>query len=357
MGVGVYESNFNGMGLTYIVDGTIPLMEEAYQDYLNDYGDQDPLPYEVWAEDSEADYRETLIETVQSACESFFREVQEVLNTGNFSSGKPLKLPEMGTREKGWCDFDSEFRLLFDFDSDIQVGLRGWESDYILGLALKNDPENMSDEIVFERGICAEDYKDQKVTMVQKLGAYINCSLLDRSFDVRYKTSGYTTSPYSKEGLEEQKKLAVESFADIFAALQRPMNEVLAFNFRTAPHSLGRLLKSDLAYGQEWDYDWYADHVNYVVYGTESNQVLVLDRDFEVMEETGIEVEPSRLSEASGEYAALSYEDEDNLILIADLQRKTENILITPQAYKEAFETDLFGKIAEYQEDDKHSLK
>lgn len=346
MGVGVYASNFNGKGSTFLVDGLIYDLEEAYEDYVRDVGEEEACNYELYAEDQYRSLYEDFVGVLQDGSRSFFSAVQSHLDT------EGQKLPELGTYEDGWAEFDSQFRVVYDYYADIQVGIRQWESDYVVGVSLTKDPmDDIPINIVLQYGLCREDYKDHQVMMVDALATYLRYHLAENGYTPRYRTSAWTSAAYPTDNAEAEKEKAIKGFTDLYLASARSGAEILAENFwRQREEATARILIEDLLFEGRWNYWTDQGYANYVVYDSDSEQVVLLDAEwFEVVEETGIKIEdPQRflLTDPDLGYQVLDLDNRENVELITKLQRTAKDkILITPQAFEKAFKRDLFEEI------------
>lgn len=123
----------------------------------------------------------------------------------------------------------------------------------------------------------------------------------------------------------------------------------MADSFERDPkNAISKILDEDLLYAGDWNRHDYPDHVNYVVYDRMSDQVVLIDGDYDVIHETGIRISDERLESETGakRYKALSLDNADNLKLISQIQRELEDkILITPQAYRKSFDVLLCREI------------
>lgn len=345
MGRGTYESNFNGKGLTFIVDGMISDLEESYQSYNNDIEEvEKSLSYEEYAEDQYMQRYDDLVSVVMSGAHKFFVEVQQSLN----SVGDHVI--KRATSDNRQAEFDNSFRCVFDFDNNVEVGILEWENDYIVGVSLSNEPlDEIPINLVLEHGLCAEDYKNRQVMLADSLARYLRNYISEKGFDSRYKTSGYTSRLYDTENTKSEMRKAVKDFSELYESQKSP-EETLADNFARNPQkATARILTKDLLYKGEWNYNDDAKYANYVVYDHNSNQIVLLDGDFDVAEETGIQVEdPQRLlfGDTVLGYGVLDLQNQENVEIISSLQRSAKcRILITPQAFEKAFERNLFEEI------------
>lgn len=346
MGVGVYESDFGGKGKTFLVDTTIYDAEESYQDYLKDVGEE-AVDYEQYLADESRQRYYDLEMFIREGTKLFFEKVQKHLDK------QGARLPEQGTKEDKPAAFDRSFHCLYDYSNEIEIGVREWESDLVVGVSLVKDPRDEDPlNVVLEHGICVEDHMNRQRMMADAVAAHLRCMLAENGFECRYKTSGYTSAPYATENTQAEMQKAVEDFADLYLASARPAQEIMAENFERNPTTaISRILTEDLLFESEWNYQYYKDVVNYLVYDSGRKQVVLLDGDFDAVNETGIEIDDqSRLSMADPDlgYQVLRIENPENVRLIAKLQRNLpDRILVTPQAFEKAFGRDFLEEVAE----------
>src|SRR5690554_3386297 len=126
MGVGVYENNFNEKGSTFIVDGVIYDMDEAYEQHMKEMGEEDALDEDTFLQVAYEDRYNDIVHVLDEGARKFFTEVQSHLEK---SGGE---LPELGAPYYARADFNNEFRCIYDYNDEIQVGVRQWETDYVV---------------------------------------------------------------------------------------------------------------------------------------------------------------------------------------------------------------------------------
>jgi hypothetical protein len=212
MGVGVYSSDFNGTGGTFLVSG-IYASEEDYADYrkerlaeyqkenrkengpsgalelmgLDDEDEDDfSLPdYETWSQDRYDDFNEVLLDSVASI-------------------GKELGFTATRRRrfDSESADFDDEF-LSLSIGEAVEIGWRSWEHDFVIGIGgygsigrMMQDIDGYAGEIVNEMGMAPERAADLYADLVSSVEEYVRIRLMQYSFSCSYKTSGYTSSSY-----------------------------------------------------------------------------------------------------------------------------------------------------------------
>lgn len=241
MGRGVYSSDFQGTGGTFLVSGTL-CTQEDYEAYLADArqtpeaivasveetGDPDdsPMSYDTWAQQEVDDQYENLASTIQDVASAFPGAISAT--TG-------------GLRENR-AGFDREFVMLLDA-GPVQVGLRGWEHDYVVGAGADHSREYDSPQDMIanpdayakdqlDNGYISSDYANRATALSEDLLAYVRLELQDNGFECRFPTSGWTTSVYSKSEHPSTDK----------AELARRINENLAYF--NSKHPLDDLIQS-----------------------------------------------------------------------------------------------------------------
>jgi len=207
MGVGVYDSDFNGTGGTFLVDG-IYASEEDYADYrrerlkelrkengttgalelmgLDDEDDDLSIPdYETWSQEQYDDYNEMLLDAVARI-------------------GKELgfSVSRRGRHTSDDAYFDDEFLSLAS-GGTVEIGWRSWETDFVIGVGgsgpfskLMEDVDGNTEEIVNETGMAPQRAADLYADLVSAVEEYVRIRLMQDNFKCRFKTSGYTSGGY-----------------------------------------------------------------------------------------------------------------------------------------------------------------
>lgn len=192
MGVGVYDSDFNGTGETFIVSPDFYNTQEDYEAYCNDFSEDEgdePLNFEDWAQQNHDDFYENLRYSIKSALEHM---------GSAFHLANPRDLESFGA--------DRQFTLLFR-GLELDVGIRGWETDYVIGVAptrgyvraMISDGEDFAGECEREFECSLESLRNGYASAVAALTNTLIQTLLRDGYDCRFKTSGYTTSSYQKD--------------------------------------------------------------------------------------------------------------------------------------------------------------
>lgn len=183
MGVGVYQSDFQGLGHTFLVTGPL-LVEEDHEQYLKESGaDPDTASFETWSQDQYDQANEELVSSVEQACRELGFLVE---NRDGFRAAR--------------ADFDSDFVAIAD-DGVVAVGWRSWESDFVIGVG----PTRRADErlgydaeyAVRELGRNPEAFRGEYEAQASAVEEAIRLALLKIGLECRYKTSGYTSATYT----------------------------------------------------------------------------------------------------------------------------------------------------------------
>jgi hypothetical protein len=220
MGVGNYRDNFHGTGATIAVDGPLGT-DEDYEAYVKDFGgaeDDTPMPRDAWSQDEYDQANEDLIHVVRSALADVGFQPA---GTGRFGSGR--------------CDFDNEFVSIAEGDV-LEVGWRSWQHDFVVAVGPNSSfssyaehPQSYAGEIISERGMPPQAFKDAYDALVVETEEYLRLSLLKAGLKTTRPTTSYTSSsdalpPDAGERIEALAK----SLKDGFAKLTRPAEDVVS---------------------------------------------------------------------------------------------------------------------------------
>jgi len=210
MGVGVYESNFNGTGRTFIVSP----VSDSYVDYvesMSDGNEDDILSEENYYQDEADDLTAGIVECISSMGNDLgFVVNDDVLKYKRNFNGFIM---------------DDEFISIIE-NKYIQVGFRGWESDIIIGVAsakseFENIPENY--QLIDEYFVPLKKLEDNYQKLSQAVYRYAILALQEGLCECRQKTSGYTTSLIDPgEGSEIEKERLAGEIQALVAELDRP---------------------------------------------------------------------------------------------------------------------------------------
>lgn len=248
MGVGVYESDFNNTGGTFLVSGPLATQED-YVQYRKElelenpdiqlvqaadgdwnfrikngpepqagdtffatgmHGSRDDafsaacektdvslFDYDGWARDEYDDFNEQMIDTLEEAGAELGMTVE---NRRGFNADR--------------ATFDTEFVGILG-SRIIGVGWCSWEQDFVIGAgATKNndwqdylgDPESFTDEILRETGLSPAVFSERYEGVVNAIQEYMRIALLENKIECRFRTSGYTTGTYPAPERPEAEK-------------------------------------------------------------------------------------------------------------------------------------------------------
>lgn len=240
MGVGVYSSNFNGSGGTFVVDGIVG-GEEEYRKYVLENVPEDALSLDQWRTDvaddpdaDEDDYKDYLYELAEEDSldlETWQRDQDEAL-IEDFEQTIAMAARELGMSVEGSRNGRYE-RARFDTDfvsmatsRYIDIGWRSWEHDMIVGVAgsvmtheWAGDPEVFAGEIFDNTGLSAARFSQIHGELSEAVQTYVRLSLMRDGKECSYKTSGYTTSVYTAP--EEGYDAALETLRGEIRELER----------------------------------------------------------------------------------------------------------------------------------------
>lgn len=182
MGVGTFSSDFHGTGGTFIVDG--PLATETdYEAYKVEAGD-DPMEYTEWMIQEDEDFNEDLVGALSELCRQL-----------GMTLGKRRRL------EASRAPFDSDFVAIGDNDI-VAVGWRSWENDFIIGVgpdrAWLGYLDEGGAEAIREKARPVEALREEFGVLQQAIQDYVRLGLMERGYECRFKTSGYTSASYDK---------------------------------------------------------------------------------------------------------------------------------------------------------------
>jgi hypothetical protein len=244
MGVGVYSSNFNGSGGTFVVDGIVG-GEDEYRKYVLENIPADVLTLEQWRTDiaddpdaDEDDYKDYLYELAeedsldlntwqQDQDDAFVEDFEHTI----LSAARELGMSGEGSRDGRYdrARFDTDF-VSMATGRYIDIGWRSWEHDMIVGIAGSSmthewacDPEVFAGEILDNTGLSSSRFSQIYGGLSEAVQAYVRLSLMRDGKECSYKTSGYTTSVY--EAPEEGFDAALEALRGKIRELQKSIPE------------------------------------------------------------------------------------------------------------------------------------
>jgi hypothetical protein len=244
MGVGVYSSNFNGSGGTFVVDGIVG-GEEEYRKYVLENVPEDALTLEQWRTDvaddpdaDEDDYKDYLYELAEedSLDLETWQQDQDAVMIEDFEQTIAMAARELGMSVEGSRNgrydrarFDSDF-VSMATGRCIDIGWRSWEHDMIVGVAgsamtheWAADPEVFAGEILDNTGLSSARFSQIHGALSEAVLSYVRLSLMRDGKECSYKTSGYTTSVYTAP--EEGYEAALEALRGQIRDLERSIPE------------------------------------------------------------------------------------------------------------------------------------
>ncbi len=240
MGVGVYSSNFNGSGGTFVVDGLVG-GEDEYRKYVLENVPADALSLDQWrievAEDPDADedeYKDYLYELAaedsldletwqRDQDEALVEDFEETIATAAREIGMSVEGSRNGSYDR--ARFDTDF-VSMATGRYIDIGWRSWEHDLIVGVAgsvmtheWAGDPEVFAGEIFDSTGLSSGRFSQIHGELSEAVQTYVRLSLMRDGKECSYKTSGYTTSVYTAP--EEGYEAALEALRGRIRELER----------------------------------------------------------------------------------------------------------------------------------------
>lgn len=248
MGVGVFSSDFDGRGVTFIVDG--PLTDsDDYQSYLaaliedhdeividqaadgawNFRHQDDPVPDpddSYWAcgqHDSKTDAFKAAAEKYdihvmdedahsQDVYDSENERFIEIIRSAATELGAAKTSGGRGGRFGGpSADFDSDFVLVAEGEY-FNIAWRSWEHDFVVAVSADlreagdwfEDQESAESfcEVVSNIGLLPEQAADLINKLNESVAGFLRAKLIEDGVECRFKTSGYTTSAYQMDASE-----------------------------------------------------------------------------------------------------------------------------------------------------------
>lgn len=238
MGVGVYSSDFNGTGGTFIVDGLVG-GEDEYRKYVLENVPSDALTIDQWRTEvagdpdaDEDDYNDYLFEVGQEESADFetwqgdqvsalIEDIEATIKSAAVELGMSPEQTRNGRYTR--AGFDDDFVLIAS-GRYVDVGWRSWEHDFVVGTGASSltrgwvtDTDSSAGEIIDNTGLAPSEFCRLYGELADAVEAYFRMSLMRDGLECRYKTSGYTTSVY--EAPEEGFPAALEALRLEVAAL------------------------------------------------------------------------------------------------------------------------------------------
>jgi len=260
MGVGVYESDFNGTGGTFLIDGPlgdkddydryvrdriadekgcrpedVRLEEDGHDGPVDDPGDHGVASYEDWSQEQYDDFNLELVEAVERAG----RELGFGVNQ------------RRGFRAER-AGFDSEFVGVASCGA-VEVGWRSWQHDFVVGVGPVRQwrewmasPDSYAEDVVEATGRSPAKVAAAYADLAAKVQEYVRLRLMADGFECRYRTSGYTTGRYEHpEGFDAEARAEAlkGEVAALAAYLEASPEQALAQADREERVALARTLR------------------------------------------------------------------------------------------------------------------
>lgn len=269
MGVGVFSSDFDSTGSTFIISP--PFME--YEEYLDVMVEEFPhLDIKEspdggqWSHAIGEGLFDTRLECMQEAFmfdESVLLDEESFVSEGdtNFyhdmketirDAVRSLDIDDgAGSRMK----VDSDFNLVAG-NSTIEVGLRGWESDYIVGVAAGRKSESIihsgSDvDSIYEHGMSPTLFANTYAQLASHVEEYVRLHVMENGLECRFRTSGYTTSEYKAP---EDINKSIDALKTSIQAILVNLNASSEDNIKSADIAERALLiKAIVSDGDKWN--------------------------------------------------------------------------------------------------------
>lgn len=213
MGVGVFESDFDKTGGTFIIDQSY-FDEDAYMEDLRSLAEDlkiKILPFQengLFSDEkghliyqSEREALESEIELKGGIYQSFDQWSQQssIDEWNNIKGTICSAISDSPADCDDYMDADKNFSLICEKDI-FQVGIRSWETNYIIGVVPAAGLYNMLQddlEIFAEYGIEPEEFRERVRDLSQRILFIARAALFENGIQARYKTSGYTAGRYS----------------------------------------------------------------------------------------------------------------------------------------------------------------
>jgi hypothetical protein len=248
MGVGVYSSDFNGSGGTFIVDGLVG-GDEEYRKYVLGNVPSDAISLETWrkevAEDpdsDEDDYKDYLYELAEEESDdletwqgdqdsALIEDIEETIKAAARQLGMTAEETRHGRYAR--AGFDDNFVLMAS-GTNVDIGWRSWEHDIIVGVggsSLTREWAGESDafagEIIDNTGLAPSTFADIYGALSDAVQTYVRLSLMRDGKECRHKTSGYTTSAYQnpEEGFDAALEMLRQKIATLGGSIPQSFHD------------------------------------------------------------------------------------------------------------------------------------
>lgn len=270
MGVGVFSSDFDGTGTTFLVSGPLAT-DEDFAAYVSGVISENPEVVLFQAEDGDWNWRD--------ADSPALPRDHPLMQEGQFGSRNAAFEDAAGARaislmgreawgQEEYDDFNRyliegieqaakelglslQSREMFSFgasnrfgadsefvgvvDDVVEVGWRSWETDFVVGTAigphlrdLASDPEGNRQAAVEEFGAPSGKIADLCSRVTNHVDEYVRLTLMDNGVECRFRTSGYTSGCYeSPENISDRKAELAQLIRNDLGVLKAPYGETL----------------------------------------------------------------------------------------------------------------------------------
>jgi len=229
---------------------------------------------------------------------------------------------------------DSDFEVLSENDY-VQIGIRGWESDIIVGVAaisesyenITEQHENLLDEYKVPLNVIKEDYNNLSKAVFE----YTIISLQESGYEVS-NGSGYTTGV-----IEEPKNFvaAKDNLKEIISTIEKKLD-----SRGNLSETMNSELRSEMI-KDLYDYNDFASEVKAAIpyLNTESDEIILIDTQFGD-EVNSVEYTEDLINDSS-DLMPIQYSDktknlfeslqnDDGLVIISEEELMTLNPEFTP---------------------------
>lgn len=283
MGAGVFSSDFNGTGTTFLVSGELVDHEQDYRAYLKEEAEnegfvevdgkwlaEDGQVYEGLDALARALERQDLhVMSMEQLMESRREdEISNLISSIAADAGKlglTLGLRKGNRIDQSMC-LDNDFAAIAD-DFLVEIGWRDWEHDFVVGVAAGGsvetalqDTEYHAADIIANYGMSPDRFQTLHMHLVNAVAEYIRLGLMDNGFDCRFRTSGYTTSGYeipNPRELKDQRKQLEKTIKDTIGVFKSGKNNLLLMDGSLRAELLRELkrLHDDMEYGSQINFE------------------------------------------------------------------------------------------------------
>lgn len=209
MGVGVYRSDFGGMGVSINVHGPLGT-DEDYKAYVaaNQMDGEDPVSRETWSQDEYDEFNENLLSIVEGVAKS--------VGIPSLRSGK---------YDGQSVDFDRKMTGIASGDV-FEVGWCSWQHDFVIAVGpsvgfaeLLEDSPDGDLRAIIDKGRAPARLRDDYHDVLADFKTLLRIVLAEGGIETAFPTSGYTSSTYTVT--PEEAASAEELRAKVEAGIDR----------------------------------------------------------------------------------------------------------------------------------------